>query len=469
MRVLLIQPPSVALGFGDMIRAEPLGLESVAGGLSGHEVQVRDLRIEGLKGLKEALEGFRPQVCGISCSWTVDHPQVQRLASLIKSSSPRCFVVVGGVHPSLRPGDFEPPVDAVVVGEGEETFRELVDDLEGGRWPGEVPGVYVPPRGGSKTRGLKENLDDLPFPKRIRYRGVGYYMGFQRPIALVETSRGCPYRCLFCAVWPFYRGSYRVKSPERVLEELEGIRDPFVLFVDDNFMADPDRCYKIAELIKARGIKKRYTFQARSDSLVKHRDLLGLWKEIGLKAVFVGFEGVTDEDLKRLKKGIDLTMNDRAIKVLEELGIELWASFIVDPAFGPGDFERLRNYIRKRGIRRASFSVLTPLPGTRLFEDLKEKLTTTDYRLFDIAHAVLPTRLPLWEFYRQFCSLYEEVYSAPQLIREGLRAWSKGFPLSGLLRMLRSAKRLSSHQFYLKAHGVNPPRSRSAPWLGRAA
>lgn len=458
MRVLLVQPPSVALGFGDMIRAEPLGLEAIAGGLLDHQVQIRDLRIEGLKGLREALESFKPQVCGITCSWTVDHPEVHRLAALVKEASPETFVVVGGVHPSLCPEDFGPPVDAVVVGEGEETFRELMEALEGGESPAEVPGVYLPLGDGFKSRGLREDLDSLPLPVRIRYRGVGYYMGFQRPLALVETSRGCPYRCVFCAVWPFYRGTFRAKSPERVVEELERIEDPYVLFVDDNFMADPQRCYEIARLIKAKGIRKRYTFQARSDSLVKHRELLELWREVGLKAVFVGFEAVTDEDLRRLRKATDLGANDRAIEVLGDLGIELWASFIVDPSFGPEDFERLRRYVREKGIRRASFSVLTPLPGTKLFEDLKDAITTRDYRLFDIAHAVLPTRLPLPEFYRQFCSLYDEVYSAGRLIGEGFKAWFVGFPLPGLLRMLWSAKRLSSPTFYLKAHGLNPPR-----------
>jgi len=234
-----------------------------------------------------------------------------------------------------------------------------------------------------------------------------------------------------------------------------------VLFVDDNFLADPERSMEIASLIKRKGLKKYYTFQARSDSIVKYKDLLKLWKEIGLKAVFVGFEGISDEELLRLNKRLRVSTNDQAIKVLEELGIELWASFIVEPSFNLEEFKNLRTYVKSRSIKNASFSVLTPLPGTRLFEELKDKIISNNYELFDIAHSVLPTALPLEKFYEEFCFLYQEVYSAGELIKEGFRAWIQGFPLKGLLKMLLSAKRLSSPSFYLKAYDLNTLRSLS--------
>lgn len=337
-------------------------------------------------------------------------------------------------------------------------------------------------------RPLLEDLDSLPFPKRLRFkRGAGYYMGFQRPLALVETSRGCPYRCSFCAVWQFYRGSYRAKSPERVVEELERIEDPFVLFVDDNFLADPQRAEEIALLIRKRGIRKRYTFQARSDSIVRYPELLRLWREVGLKGVFIGFEGVTDEDLRALRKGSSVTDNDRALFFLKGLDIDVWASFIVEPDFTREDFRRLKEYVRSRGVKTPSFSVLTPLPGTKLYEERKGELTTSDYDLFDIAHAVLPTRLPLGQFYEEFCGLYRAAYSSWELIMEGIGAWIKGFPLLDLLKMLRSAKRLSDPAYYLEGHRRNHPsfggtvapqrpgesftwpQGRSAPRPGRAS
>jgi radical SAM superfamily enzyme YgiQ (UPF0313 family) len=469
VKVLLIHPHSKALGFGDMIRAEPLGLESIAGNLRGHLVKILDLRIEGKRGLEEALSSFRPEVVGISCLWTCDHVRVQELAFFIKKKLPKSFLLIGGVHASLCYEQFKEPIDAVIVGEGEDTLRELLEAIESGK-DGPLPGVFRPsdPKN-FRLRGFIENLDELPFPLRVRYKGVGYHLGFQRPLGLVEASRGCPFRCSFCAVWPFFKGTYRGKSPERVVEELLNLSDPFVLFVDDNFLADPERSMEIAFLIRRKGLKKYYTFQARSDSIVKHKDLLKLWKEIGLKAVFVGFEGISDEELLRLNKRLRVSTNDQAIKVLEELGVDLWASFIVEPSFNLEAFKNLRTYVRSRSIKNASFSVLTPLPGTRLFEELKDKVISNNYELFDIAHSVLPTALSLEKFYEEFCSLYQEVYSAGDLIKEGFRAWIKGFPLKGLLKMLLSAKRLSSPSFYLKAHDLNALRSLSFPSPDRAS
>jgi radical SAM superfamily enzyme YgiQ (UPF0313 family) len=183
----------------------------------------------------------------------------------------------------------------------------------------------------------------------------------------------------------------------------------------------------------------------------------------------VGFEGISDEELLRLNKRLRVSTNDQAIKVLEELGVDLWASFIVEPSFNLEAFKNLRTYVRSRSIKNASFSVLTPLPGTRLFEELKDKVISNNYELFDIAHSVLPTALSLEKFYEEFCSLYQEVYSAGDLIKEGFRAWIKGFPLKGLLKMLLSAKRLSSPSFYLKAHDLNALRSLSFPSPDRAS
>ena len=457
MRVLLIEPPAAALGFGEMVKGEPLGLEMVAGALEegGHEVRLLDLRTGGKGNLLRELKSFSPDACGISCSYSVGHFPVVEIAKGIKHYRKEIFVFVGGNHASMAWPDFPREIDAVVIGEGEETSRELLDALKEGRGLKEVKGLAINGRDGkvlTAPRPLLDDLDRLPFPKRIRPKGAGYYMGFQRPLALLETSRGCPFHCSFCSVWEFFHGKYRAKSPERVLEEIFTLEEPFVLFVDDNFLLDPDRAERIALLLKENRVRKRYTFQARSDSVVRHPELIRLWKEVGLKGVFIGFEKVRDEDLKSLRKGNTVRNNDQALSFLQGLGIDVWASFIVDPDFSLEDFRLLKEYVLSRRIKTPTFSVLTPLPGTELFREMESRLITRDYRLFDIAHAVLPTRLPLSSFYEEFCSLYRLPYSKYRLIGEGFLAWLKGFPLRALLKMLRSAKRLADPSYYLEAH-----------------
>lgn len=456
MKVLLIQPKSKAIGFTNLILCEPLGLEMIGGALKGHKVKLLDLRFRN--DLPSILSSFKPDICGISCTYTVDYSLTLELAQTIKNLLPRSFIVVGGHHASLNYKDFDSQkeIDAVVIGEGEETFKELADCLEANGNIHQVSGLALNQNGCqilTPPRPLKKNLDDLPFPLREGVERNLYHLGFQRPTALMETSRGCPYRCTFCGVWQFYQGSYRNKSPERVVEELKSIKEPFILFIDDNFLMNLKRAEKIAELIKAQKIRKTYTFQARSDTIAEHPEIIRLWKEIGLKNVFIGFEKVEDEGLKILHKNNSIENNDKALKLLQSLGIEVWASFIVDPEFEHKDFKKLKDYIIQHRIKTPTFSVLTPLPGTTLFQQLKEKLISRDLHLFDIAHAVLPTKLPLREFYKEFCSLYQLPYSKYQLIWEGFRAWfSRGFPLSHLLGMLRSAKRLSDPQVLLQAH-----------------
>lgn len=458
MKILLLMPPqSSAIGFTDLIRAEPLGLEMVAAALSDHDVRIADLRLKD--NLEFLLSHDPPDVCGIGCGYTIDCYPVLKLAERVKRILPELFIFVGGHHASMRPSDFKGGnIDAVVVGEGEVTVRELVEALEKRIELSEIPGVLLsdPVKSGNfKPRPLIGDLDMLPFPKRAVTPGSrdGYHMGFQHPLALVETSRGCIFHCTFCSVWQFYRGTYREKSPERVVEELKQVREPFVLFVDDNFLLDVKRAKRIAQLLHEEGIKKRYTFQARSDTIVKHPEAIEAWKEIGLRGVFIGVEKVDDEALAGVNKHNSAENNEKALEFLRGLGLDIWSSFIVDPDFDHEDFRKLRTFIVSHRLKTPTFSVLTPLPGTELFEKLRNQITTTDYNLYDIAHAVLPTRLPIKEFYEEFCSLYSLPYSKYQLIWEGFQAWlTRGLTLGRLFTMIGAAKRLSDPKSYLKAH-----------------
>lgn len=455
MKVLLIKPHSDAIGFTDMIFGEPLGLEMVAGALRDHDIEILDLRL--FDDLPSVLSSFKPDLCGISCSYTIDCYPTLNIAQKIRKFLPNVFMFVGGHHASMNPGDFaSSAVDAVVIGEGEQTAKELVEAFEK---KSDLEGVLGLALNGEKgqmltpSRPLIKDLDTLPNPQRNKNGKDGYHLGFQSPLSMVETSRGCMYQCIFCSVWQFYRRRYREKSPERVVEELKSIKNPYILFVDDNFLADVPRAEKIANMIRDERIEKSYTFQARSDTIAQHPEIIRLWKDIGLKGVFIGFEKIDDEGLKSIHKDNKAENNEKVLELLQSLNLVLHAAFIVGPDYDRRDFERLREYITIHKIKNPSFSVLTPLPGTELFYELREQIITEDYNLYDIAHAVLPTKLPLKDFYKEFCSLYWLPYSKYQLIWEGFGAWlTRGFSLPLLFTMMFSAKRLTDPKYYLTAH-----------------
>ena len=460
MRILLIQPgDSNTLGFRGTALVEPLGLETVAGALAGHQVRLLDMRVEG--DLERVLDHFRPEVCGISCSFTLDRNLAVAAAEAARAADSRPYVVVGGHYASVNPRDFaHPAIDAVVVGEGETTIVDLVGSLERGEDPRGVRGLVLnTPEGQHRTgvRRLAERLDGLPMPDRslTRKHRKDYYLFAEKPMGTVETARGCPYHCSFCSVWQFYRGRYRAKGPRRVVREVAAVEEEYVLFTDDNFLADVDRAMEIGVLLLAEGVHHRYAFQARSDTIVAYPGVVQLWRKVGLEGVFVGVEKIDDRGLGTVSKQNSAENNERALEILKREGVGVTASFIVDPDWGSGEFDALRGYIASHGLETPTFSVLTPLPGTVLHRQMKERIRVEAPELYDLLHAVVPTRLPLAEFYAQFAELYRTSYPTQRLWSEGPRLLWRGLSrgnLGHLQRLAEAARKMGEPESYLQGH-----------------
>ncbi|HUI31690.1 MAG TPA: cobalamin-dependent protein [Candidatus Acidoferrales bacterium] len=420
MRVLLIQPgkrEKFAAPFGYV---EPLGLESVAGAITDIcDLDFIDLRFSTLEDLKRIVESERVDACGITSSFTMDYNQAIKAAEIVKQVDSRVFVFVGGHHPSLMPDDFNlPSIDAIVMGEGEATTRELIEVVNSGSDLAKVTGLAFRRHGKqllTPPRALIHDLDSLPYHDssivedfRRRYR-----LFVEKSVTSLETIRGCQFQCNFCSVWKFYRGKVRMKSPERVINEIKSVKSDNVFFVDDNFFASPRRADRIADAIKREGIMKRYLIQARSDAIALHPGLIDKWAGIGLRSAFLGFEKVSQCGLDAVEKHNSVQSNEKALEILRDHGIEPVVSFIADPEFQGDEFLLLRNYVKKLSLKLPFFTMLTPLPGTELFDSVREDLMRSDYDFFDLMHPVLPTRLPTKEFIRQFCMLYKTGYPTP--------------------------------------------------------
>ena len=458
MKILLIQPAQErGLGFRALAIVEPLGLEAIAGSLSGHEVKILDLRLENH--LSRVLQDFQPDFCGINCSFTIDVYQTREIAATIKAWQRDVPVFVGGHHASLSPEDFYyPTIDGVVIGEGERVTADLVRAWENGEDLQTLPGLALNQASGvyyTPERSLTPNLDELPIPARHltnRYR-QHYHLGFQKPFSIMETARGCPYRCDFCSVWKFFQGKCRMKSPERAFHEIISIREKYIFLADDNFLLSVPRAKRIAELLVENRVRKRFSFQARSDAIVEHPEVIPLLRQAGFWKVFIGFEKIDEEAMGPLNKHNSVRNNEEALKILRAHGMEIIAAFIIDPSFQVKDFRRLRQYILDRKLYSPSLTILTPLPGTELFARVKEKLVTTNYELFDYVHAVLPTKLKLPDFYREFTDLYKVGYAWSQIGWEGVAAILRNtFSLSHLIAMKRAAWASVEPLNYLAGH-----------------
>jgi radical SAM superfamily enzyme YgiQ (UPF0313 family) len=426
VRILLVQPGlPEGVGFRLVASPEPLHLEMIAATVPEHDVRILDMRLDS--DLETTLRDFQPDMVAAT-ALTPEVSPAQDILDRAKAFSPDIFTVAGGHHATLLPQDFSlPQVNAIALGEGETVFPRLVQAVAGRRSLDDVPGIVWRNRDGAFIRNerLNERIDlgSLPMPRRDltqAYRNE-YFFLFDRPDTSVATSRGCPFRCAFCSVHEFYHGSINQMPPERVLAEVAAVATEHITFVDDNFLMNYRRETAIANRIKAEGIRKRYSMECRADSIVRHPDLVTKWVDIGLYAVLLGLEGGSDEMLEGVNKSCSIDTNNRAIRILQDHGVIIWGAFIVDPDWTTDDFKRLHDYVREKRITHTQFTILTPLPGTQLYRERRQDLLTDDYSCFDTLHAVVPTRLPREEFYRNFADLYRQTDLAPyyDLVQSG--------------------------------------------------
>lgn len=442
MKILLIEPmkPSAAIGGEDVYLFEPLALEYVAAGVQDeHEVRILDLRLE--RDLDRALAEYQPDVVGIT-AYTIHVNVVKGLFERIKARDAKILTVVGGHHATVVPEDFlSPSIDLIVIGDGVLPFKEIVRRFQNREPFDEIPGVALGSGGGlTITSGQQvTDLDAFPDPARSltkKYRHA-YYCDWMKPLASIRTSRGCPYRCTFCALWKLAEGRYDKRAPEQIVRELSGIDEECVFFADDESLVDAPRMSALARLIRQAGIRKRYFLYGRSDTIVRHPELLRQWRDIGLERVFIGLEFFRDEDLAYIQKRSSTRTNEQAVRILQDLGIDIYASFIVRPEFTRADFAELKKYCRRLKLDFATYSVLTPLPGTDLDREVRDRLITHNYDFVDFIHTLLPTALPLKDFYESYHDLYlKGIASHKQL------AFLMKYPLKEIPQVLIKGRRL---------------------------
>jgi hopanoid C-3 methylase HpnR len=432
------------------LRLEPLGLELVAAAAraAGHDVRLIDLQIESHRAFFRLAVKWRPDVNAFSCNYLANIPEIVDLAKAIKARLPRAFVCVGGHSASfIAPAILdhgEGAIDCVLRGEGEAGFPPLLAAVEAGRDTTGVPGA-VTFSGEGPAPAFIHSLDALlPARDLVRHRRK-YFLGVLDPCASIEFSRGCPWDCSFCSAWTFYGRSYRLVSPERVIEDLHAIREPGVFIVDDVAFIHERHGIELGEAVARAGIKKRYYLETRGDVLLRNKDVFRLWKRLGVAYMFLGLEAIDEDGLKKYRKRVPLGRNFEALEFARSLGIHLAINLIVDPDWDRERFRVLREWCLEQP-EIINISVNTPYPGTESWLTEERRLETRDYRLFDIQHAVLPTRLPLRDFYEELVGTQRAIYARHLHWREMRRmaAISTRLLLRGQTNFVRSLFKLNS-------------------------
>ena len=365
------------------------------------------------------LRTWRPDAVAFSLNYLANIPEVIDLARLTRRLLPDALVFVGGHTASFTAREIlahaDGAIDCVVKGEGEE--------IAAGSWPrgptaelGTLPGVVTTDGEGPPPRMIASLDDTLPARDLIKKRHK-YFIGVLDPCASIEFSRGCPWDCTFCSAWTFYGRSYRKVSPDVVGEDLARVREPGVFIVDDVAFIHAEHGHAIADEIEKRSIRKQYYLETRGDVLLRNKEVFARWKKLGLSTCSWASRRSTRRGLKRHRKRVSLGKNFEALEFARSLGITVAVNIIADPSWDVERFAVVREWALSVP-EIVHITVNTPYPGTETWTTDARSLATRNYRLFDVQHAVLPTRLPLEKF-------YEELVKTQQVLIKKHLGWRR--------------------------------------------
>lgn len=265
-------------------------------------------------------------------------------------------VMLGGIHVGLLPHEARQHADAILVGDAEPVWHQVMDDFKGNT----LRPVY--------QSGPANQLPGI-YPRRDLYKKHPYL-----PVMLLQFGRGCPYACNFCAVSACFRQTHNTRPVDDVVNEIKRDGRKLLFFVDDNIVANPKAA---KELFKALiPLKIKWMGQASID-MAHDEELMRLMAQSGCLGHVIGFESVTSEGLKQMNKQINLKEFDQYHKQIETLtkhGIQIWAAMVIgNDADSPQTIEKTLAFVKKHRFAFAAFNILMPYPGTAFYDELKSQ------------------------------------------------------------------------------------------------
>ncbi len=271
-------------------------------------------------------------------------------------------VIMGGIHTSMLPDETLQYADAVVTGEGEGIWEQVIEDFENNR--------LLP-----TYNGLRIDLSRTKITPRHDLLHPNYFWNS------VQTSRGCPFNCNFCSVSRYLGREYRQRKAEDVLNEMEQIKGRYITFIDDNLIgyspASRNRAVELFEGMISRGLRKKWWMQT-SMNAADDEHLLNLAAQAGCMYVFIGFETINKKTLQEMQKGINLKIGvdnyKRVVDRFHKYGIGVLGSFVIGNDYeSPEYYNELANFLVTSGIDIVQINILTPLPGTDLMEQMQKE------------------------------------------------------------------------------------------------
>jgi anaerobic magnesium-protoporphyrin IX monomethyl ester cyclase len=436
MKVLFVEPPKEEWFIMGEYLPPPYGIIQLGAYL---EREVKDIEVEILdcnvqhvdwKDLEKRIGSANPDIVASSSLATCNTYVVARTIETAKRVNPEILTVTGGQHftaTAQESLETYPDIDVIIRGEGEETFTELVTNADKKSAFSRISGISFRHAGKvvhNPSRPLIENLENLPFPgyhlvkDSVHKYHFKMMAGYDAPYALIEGGRGCPHECTFCTQWQHWQGRWRTKSARRIADEMEfcwrNYGSKFIWLTDDNFGAGT-RAKDIADEIVERKMPDDVTWfvQARCDDIIKNEHVLPKLRRSGLNWVLLGVENSEPSVLNSFKKDIRPDDAREAVRLLKKNGIFAHVMLIIgNRKDTTKSLSKLREFANELDPDFVMFGILTPFPGTEIFNEAKRNQWIEDYNWshYDMIHAIMPTETlstkevqeELYESYRSF-------------------------------------------------------------------
>ncbi|MBI5598875.1 MAG: B12-binding domain-containing radical SAM protein [Deltaproteobacteria bacterium] len=363
------------------------------------DVEILDSRITPVDFKKKA------DLVGIT-AFTAEIPSAYAIADGFRKNGVK--VVMGGVHVSALPEEALRHADSVVAGEAEAVWRDVLDDFS----KDALKPVY--------RAGRLIEMKGMPVPRRDLLDRKLYVSGFNT----LQATRGCPFGCEFCAVTAFFGEKFRTRPVGEVIDEIQGFDTRDFFFLDDNIAGKPPYA---KELFKALIPLKRTWGGQTSITIAKDDELLGLYAKSGGKYAFIGFESLSEATLKRMNKSWNSPDGYReSIRKIHSAGINIIGSFV----FGfdeddPSVFKNTFDFIMENNVDAAQFNILTPFPGTKLYDALEKegRITDRDWAKYNTGEVVFrPVCMGPEELLRGYHWIFRNTYSIKNILKRSLRS-----------------------------------------------
>ncbi|MCK4380367.1 MAG: radical SAM protein [Candidatus Lokiarchaeota archaeon] len=460
MKILYVNPARLSSGLDAIIKGPPLSLISIAAMVPEHDAKLFDFKVHKYNEKRFRSLLNQSDIVALT-SMTPQISNAFEVAQMAKEQG--CTTIIGGYQPTLVPESVakHPAIDYAVRGEGEHTFREIIDYIDGNKGNtaiSNIDGISYKNKEGqvvhNKDRILEPNLDNFPMPRRDLLDDKKYvYLGAR--VAQLETSRGCPHNCKFCCIIKMWRNSdnrvtYRTKSTKRIMQEIYDIdlKNDFIFFCEDNFTIKIKRTKEILETIIRSGVPNKMLFscQSRADSLYRNPILIDLMHKAGMRQVFLGIESVHQQSLDAMnKQNTTPDMVKKVVSMLQDRGISIFGGVIIGY---PGETKTMVRqniqFARSLNLTCIQFTPITAFPGTDFYNEMLEKnmITSNDYRHYDLFYPMMRTeQLTTNEMFQ----LVGEAYSAYYLSGGWLKMLVKRYinPFGKFNWMMRNIPRFA--------------------------